>query len=332
MVTKIVAIQATGKCVRHTEHPAGGSLVKVIPMNQRVSPGTALLLVLPPLLWAGNVVVGRVVSELVPPMTLNFLRWALAFVILLPLAHGVFRRSGPLDVWPHWKRFALLGLLGVGCYNALQYLALKTSTPLNVTLVAASSPVWMLAIGWLFFAQRASKRQMAGAVLSIAGVLLVLSRGQWALLTQVRLVPGDVYVLIATVAWAFYSWLLAELEETPALRNNWAAFLMAQIIFGLGWSGIFAGGEWALTDAHISWSWPLGAALLYVAIGPAVIAYRCWGIGVQRVGPAMAGFFANLTPLFAALLSAAFLGELPQLYHALAFLLIVGGIVVSARR
>ena len=301
-------------------------------MNQRLSPGTALLLVLPPLLWAGNAVVGRVVSELVPPMTLNFLRWALAFVILLPLAHGVFRRSGPLSVWPHWKRFALLGLLGVGCYNALQYLALKTSTPLNVTLVAASSPVWMLAIGWMFFAQRASKRQMAGAVLSIAGVLLVLSRGQWTLLAQVRLVPGDVYVLIATVAWAFYSWLLAVPEETPELRSNWAAFLMAQIIFGLGWSGLFAGGEWALTNAHISWSWPLGAALLYVAIGPAVIAYRCWGIGVQRVGPAMAGFFANLTPLFAALLSAAFLGELPQLYHALAFLLIVGGIVVSARR
>jgi drug/metabolite transporter (DMT)-like permease len=302
-------------------------------MNQRLSPGTALLLVLPPLLWAGNAVVGRAVGDLVPPMTLNFLRWALAFVLLLPLAHGVFSRSGTLSVWPHWKRFALLGLLGVGCYNALQYLALQTSTPLNVTLVAASSPVWMLAIGWLFFAQRVSKRQIAGAVLSIAGVLLVLSRGEWALLAQVRLVPGDVYVLIATVAWAFYSWLLsnsAKPEETPALRNDWAAFLMAQIIFGLGWSGLFAGGEWALTDARIVWSWPLAAALLYVAVGPAVIAYRCWGIGVQRVGPAMAGFFANLTPLFAALLSAAFLGELPQIYHALAFLLIVGGIVVSS--
>ena len=301
-------------------------------MNQRLGPGTILLLVLPPLLWAGNAVVGRAVSELVPPMMLNFLRWALAFVILLPLAHAVFRRSGPLSVWPHWKRFALLGLLGVGCYNALQYLALQTSTPLNVTLVAASSPVWMLAIGWLFFAQRVSKRQMAGAALSIAGVLLVLSRGQWALLAQVRLVPGDVYVLIATVAWAFYSWLLAVPEKTPALRNDWAAFLMAQIIFGLGWSGLFAGSEWALTDAHISWSWPLAAALVYVAVGPAVIAYRCWGIGVQRVGPAMAGFFANLTPLFAALLSAAFLGELPQPYHALAFVLIVGGIVASSRR
>ncbi|OGA95510.1 MAG: hypothetical protein A3E79_10835 [Burkholderiales bacterium RIFCSPHIGHO2_12_FULL_61_11] len=67
-------------------------------------------------------------------------------------------------------------------------------------------------------------------------------------------------------------------------------------------------------------------------MGPAVMAYRCWGMGVQRVGPAIAGFFSNLTPLFAALLPVAFLGELPHLYHALAFLLIVGGIAMSSRR
>ena len=116
------------------------------------------------------------------------------------------------------------------------------------------------------------------------------------------------------------------------MRGDWAAFWVAQIVFGLGWSGLFAGVEWAVTDAHISWGWPLIAALLYIAIGPAVLAYRCWGMGVQRVGPAIAGFFSNLTPLFAALLSAAFLGEVPHLYHALAFLLIVSGIVVSSRR
>ncbi|MGH8848549.1 MAG: EamA family transporter, partial [Polaromonas sp.] len=113
---------------------------------------------------------------------------------------------------------------------------------------------------------------------------------------------------------------------------DWAAFLLAQIVFGLGWSGLFAASEWALTDARISWGWPLATALLFIAVGPAVIAYRCWGMGVQRVGPAIAGFFSNLTPLFAALLSAAFLGELPQPYHALAFVLIVAGIVVSSRR
>ncbi len=299
-------------------------------MNQRLTPATALLLVVPPLLWAGNAVVGRLVTGLVPPMTLNFLRWVLALAILLPLAHRVLQPGSAL--WPHWKRFALLGLLGVGCYNALQYLALKTSTPLNVTLVASSVPVFMLAVGALFFRQRISRQQIAGALLSMVGVLVVLSRGQWALLAQVRLVPGDLYVLLATLAWAFYSWLLAQPREPTDIRRDWAAFLMAQIVFGLGWSGLFAAGEWTLTDARISWGWPLAAALLYIAVGPALIAYRCWGLGVQRVGPAIAGFFSNLTPLFAALLSAAFLGELPQLYHASAFLLIVGGIVVSSRR
>ena len=299
-------------------------------MTQRLTPGTALLLTLPPLLWAGNAVVGRLVHELVPPMTLNFLRWLLAFLILLPLAWRVLQPGSAL--WLNWKHFSLLGLLGVGCYNALQYLALQTSSPMNVTLVAASIPVWMLAVGWLCFGQRVSRQQIAGAALSIIGVLVVLSRGQWALLTQVQLVPGDFYVLLATLAWAFYSWLLARPVKRSGIRQDWAAFLLAQIVFGLGWSGLFSAGEWALTDAHIDWGWPLVAGLLYIAIGPAVLAYRCWGMGVQRVGPAIAGFFSNLMPLFAALLSMVFLGELPQLYHALAFVLIVGGIVVSARR
>jgi drug/metabolite transporter (DMT)-like permease len=299
-------------------------------MDHRLNLRTAALLTLPPLLWAGNAVVGRLVTGMVPPVTLNFLRWALAFLILLPFAAPVLRPGSAL--WPQWRRFALLGLLGVGCYNALQYLALKTSTPLNVTLVAASVPVWMLGIGALFFGQRISGRQMAGAVLSIAGVLVVLGRGDWALLAQVRLVPGDFYVLLATAAWAVYSWLLIRPGDPPEIRGDWAAFLMAQLVFGLGWSALFAGGEWALEDAHIQWGWPLAAALAYVATCPAILAYRSWGLGVQRVGPNIAGFFSNLTPLFAAVMSAAFLGELPHVYHAVAFALIVGGIVVSSQR
>jgi drug/metabolite transporter (DMT)-like permease len=299
-------------------------------MDHRLDLRTAALLAVAPLLWAGNAVVGRLVTDLVPPITLNFLRWALAFLILLPLAAPVLRPGSAL--WPHWRRFAVLGLLGVGCYNALQYLALKTSAPLNVTLVAASVPVWMLGVGALFFRQRVSARQIGGAVLSIAGVLVVLGRGNWELLVQVRLVPGDFYVLLATAAWAVYSWLLIRPGDPPEIRGDWAAFLMAQLVFGVGWSALFAGGEWALEDVHIQWGWPLAAALAYVAIGPAVVAYRCWGLGVQRAGPTIAAFFSNLTPLFAAVMSAAFLGELPHAYHAVAFALIVGGIVVSSRR
>jgi drug/metabolite transporter (DMT)-like permease len=299
-------------------------------MHERLTPTTAALLTLPPMMWAGNAVVGRMVSGMVPPITLNFLRWALAFLFLLPLAGWVLRPSSGL--WSHWRRFALLGLLGVGCYNALQYVALKTSTPLNVTLMASSIPVWMLGIGWLWFGQQVTYRQLIGIVLSIAGVVIVLCRGQWALLTQLRLVPGDLYMLAAAFAWALYSWLLTRSREPAQWRNNWSAFLLAQVTMGLFWSGLFAAGEWTWTDAHIVWGWPLAAALLYVGAGPAVLAYCCWGLGVQRVGPNIAGFFSNLAPLFAALLSAAFLGESPQLYHGIAFALIVGGIVVASRR
>ena len=299
-------------------------------MDTRISLRTATLLTIPPLLWAGNAVTGRLVTGLVPPITLNFLRWFFALLILLPIAGWVLGRGSPL--WPHWKRFAVLGLLGVGCYNALQYLALKTSSPLNVTLVASSTPIWMLFVGALFFRQRVTPRQLLGAVLSITGVLLVLSRGDWDTLMQVRLVPGDFYVLLATLAWAFYSWLLVRPDDPPDIRGDWAAFLMAQMAFGLGWSLLFAAGEWATGETHIEWGWPLALALAYVAIGPAIVAYRCWGLGVQRVGPTIAAFFSNLTPLFAGVMTAAFLGELPRAYHAIAFVLIVGGIVVSSRR
>ena len=281
-------------------------------------------------MWAGNAVVGRVVVDLIPPMTLNFFRWVIAFAILLPFSWQVLRADSSL--LRNWRRYAMLGLLGVGCYNALQYLALHTSTPLNVTLVGASMPMWMLAIGALFFGQRIKPMQAIGAVLSMAGVLVVLSRGQLDMLARVQFVPGDFYVVLASIAWAFYSWLVAQPKDAPEIRNDWAAFLMAQIVFGLGWSGLLAGGEWTLTSASITWGWPLAAALLYVSVGPALLAYRSWGLGVQRVGPAIAGFFSNLTPLIAAVLSAAFLGELPHLYHAVAFVLIAGGIVVSSKR
>lgn len=299
-------------------------------MAQRMTPGTALLLTVPPLLWAGNAVVGRLVRDLVSPLTLNFVRWAIAFVLLLPFAVAVLRRSSPL--WMHWRRYAWLGLLGIGCYNALQYLALQTSTPINVTLVGSSMPLWMLATGTLFFGARVTHRAVAGALLSMLGVLLVLSRGQWDQLLALRLVPGDLYMVLATISWAFYSWLLARTDEPAGVRQDWAAFLMAQMVFGLAWSGALAAGEWTLTDVNFQMGWPLAAALAFIATGPAILAYRCWGTGVQRAGPQVASFFVNLTPLFAALLSAAFLGEIPHWYHGAAFALIVAGILISARR
>ena len=290
----------------------------------------AALLLVPPVLWAGNAITGRLVHELISPLTLNFFRWGLAFLLLLPIAYKVLQRNSAL--WSKWKRFAVLGFLGVGCYNSFQYLALQTSSPINVTLVASSTPVFMLAIGAVFFNQTIRWQQVIGAVLSIAGVLLVLGRGDWNTLANVQLVIGDIYVLIATACWGFYSWLLTRPDDPSEIRGNWAYLLMAQMVFGLSWSGLFTTGEWLAGDAYVHWSWPLAAALAYVALCPSLLAYRCWGLGVQQAGPNIAGFFANLTPLFAAVMSALVLGDLPQTFHAAAFALIVGGIVVSSRR
>ncbi len=301
-------------------------------MTQRLTPAAAVLLVIPPLMWAGNAVVGRMVSALVSPMTLNLLRWEIAFLLLVPFAGAVLWGS-TTTLWSQWRRFAVLSLFSIGAYNALLYLALNTSTPINVTLVGASTPVWVLLIGRIFFGVRVSGRQLLGAALSIAGVAVVLSRGHLETLLTMRLVVGDLYVLLASMCWAYYSWMLANPSaESANIRSNWAQFLLAQIYFGIGWSTLFSGAEWATGHAHIQWGWPLINALAFIAVGPAVVAYAAWGAGVARAGPAVAGFFINLTPLFTALLSTAFLGETPQAFHAVSFVLIVSGIVLSSRR
>ncbi|MDN4053905.1 DMT family transporter [Massilia sp. YIM B02763] len=294
-----------------------------------LTPSTVLLLTVPPLLWAGNAIVGRLVREAVPPMTLNLLRWTIALLVLLPLGRAALRPGS--GVLANWRRYALLGLLGIGMYNSLQYLALQSSTPINVTLVASGMPVWMMLVGRLFFGVPVRGRQVGGAVLSIAGVLVVLCRGDVHQLLALRIVAGDLYMILATIAWSFYSWMLLQPKDVPALRGDWAGFLLAQVGYGLLWSGLFAGAEWSLGAHAIAWSPAVAAALLFVAVGPAVLAFALWGAGIRRAGPGIGAFFVNLTPLFTALLSSAFLGELPHAYHALAFALIVGGIVWSSR-
>ena len=178
--------------------------------------------------------------------------------------------------------------------------------------------------------------QWAGAVLSLSGVVLVLSRGNVDTMLHIRFVAGDLYILLAIALWALYSWQLARPPQTMrgAARPswNWAEFLLAQVVFGALWASLAAAAEAQLAPLPIAWSAGLVAALLYVALGPSLIAYRCWGLGVAAVGPAVAAFFSNLTPVFAALLSAAMLGELPEWYHGLAFGLILAGIVASSMR
>ncbi|WP_077035841.1 DMT family transporter [Pelomonas sp. KK5] len=301
----------------------------------KLTPRLAMMLTLPPLLWAGNAVVGRLMVGTVPPLALNAIRWIIAGLLLAPLARPLFANLQP--VLTRWRYFALAGLLGMGSYNALQYQALHSSTPLNVTLIAASMPVWMLAVGALAYGVRPTPRELLGAVLSLAGVAVVIAHGELAALARVHFVRGDLLMLAAVFCWSIYSWMLARPPASmlPGARPawNWAELLMAQILFGAPLATGMAGLEWAIDGSQpFVWGSGLAAALAYVAIGPSLIAYRCWGAGVAEAGPALAAFFSNLTPVFAALLSAALLGEGPQWHHGLAFALIVAGILVSSRK
>lgn len=305
----------------------------------QLTPRLALMLSMPPLLWAGNAVVGRLAIEHISPLWLNASRWALALALLLPWGWRVFASAGRrAEIRARWRHLALLGLLGVGAYNALQYMALRTSTPLNVTLIAASLPVWMLAVGALFYGERPRRAQFVGAALSLLGVAVVLARGTPAALLHVQFVPGDLMMMGAIFCWCVYSWQLARPPESMrgAARPDWhwAEFLCLQISIGLLWATASAGlGEWIQPRPEpVVWTPWLVAALAFVAVGPSLVAYRLWGLGVAAAGPAVAAFFGNLTPLFAALLSAALLGEWPRPFHGLAFALIVAGILVSSRQ
>ena len=301
-----------------------------------LSPRILAYLLLPPMMWAGNAVVGRMMVGTLPPVAMNALRWLLVALMLWPLV----RRCGLrwADVGARWPYLAAIGVLGVGTYNALQYLALQTSSPLNVTLIGSSVPVWMMVVGRIGFGQALHARQLVGAGLSVLGVMLVMAHGDLSVLSGLRLVPGDLLMLLASLAWALYSWLLAHPpahmvgERRPAW--DWATFLFVQVVFGSAWAVGCAGIEAGLSHGQgpglLPSGWLPWLAMLYIAVGPSIVAYRCWGLGVQTVGPTLAAFFSNLTPIFAAVWAALLLGEHPRWYHPVALLLIVAGIAVSS--
>lgn len=287
---------------------------------------TAVLLTLPPLFWAGNAVFARMLVGVFPPLALSLARWIVALAILLPFAwRSVLAHRRALRA--EWKSIVALGVLGIGGYNTFQYLAVQTSTALNVTLIAASTPVFILTVGSLFFNERTRAAQWLGAALSVSGVLLVLTRGDPANLLRLSFVAGDLIMLGANLTWTFYTWLLR--KHRPDIP--FVPLLAMQMAIGVVAIAPLAAAEAIFGSASIHWSVDTILVLLYVALLASLVSYACWDHGIKRVGAVIPVYFANLTPLFAAALSTLLLGEAPHLYHALALALIVGGIHLAAR-
>lgn len=287
---------------------------------------TAFLLTLPPLFWAGNAVVGRLMVGQIPPLALSFYRWLFALVFALLLV-------GP-DLWRQrdvlrrrWKALAIMGVLGVGCYNSLQYVALETTTPLNVSLITASAPVFILLIGGAFYRQPVGTAQWVGAVLSIIGVAIVVGKGDPAHLAELRLAPGDIIMLVAVLLWSIYTW---ELRQRP-LGLAPMTSLAAQMIWGVVAILPFMLTERWITGMSPHWGVPVWAALAYVSVLPSLVAYWCWGSAVSKVGAQIPSYFGNLAPLFAAVLSMVFLDEGIHVFHLVAAGFIFAGIHIALR-
>jgi drug/metabolite transporter (DMT)-like permease len=235
-------------------------------------------------------------------------------------------------LWQSSKRFALLSLLGVGSYNVLLYLALKSSTPINVTLIGASMPIWAIVIGALFYKEQPNIKQIIGAVISLIGVTVVIVRGELERLIEIEFVAGDLLMVLATILWGAYSWMLSHPKESTERTWPWSYFLLAQVGFGFCWSLGFAVTEWQLEYSYFTWSWSTVFMIIYVIIGPSLIAYRCWGLGVSGAGATVATFFTNLIPLFTAILSTLLLQKPPELFQGVAFALILAGIYLSIQK
>ena len=293
----------------------------------RVSAITVFYLTTAALMWAGNAIVGKLLVQSSSPVLLNTIRWGVAALLLLPFAWRVFVPRSPL--WAHSKRFVLLSLFGVGSYNVHLYLALQTSTPINVTLIGASMPIWAIMIGAIIYQERAQIQQIAGALISMLGVAVVIVRGDIERLIEIEFVVGDLFMVLATILWGAYSWMLSHPKQSTERSWPWTEFLLAQVGFGFCWSLVFAVSEYQLGQSYFSWNWQTFAMIAFVIIGPSLIAYRCWGLGVNQAGATVATFFTNLIPVFTAILSTLLLQKSPELYHGIAFALILCGIVLS---
>ena len=275
------------------------------------------------LFWAGNSIVGRAVRDDIPPFILAFMRWSGAFLIVLPFAvKGLWRDRAAL--LKGWKIMLVLGVLGVGAFNALVYLGLHYTTATNALLLQAAIPAVVMVLDFLFFRTRADPVQAGGVVLSILGVATIVFQGNPAAVLKLHFGMGDGLILTAVAVWAIYTVLL---RLKPPVSP--VSFIAATFGLGVLTTAPLAISEWQAGEA-IAWSMPVASALLYVMVLPSLASYFIYNWATAQVGPARAGQAITLMPLFGALLSTMLLGEALHSYHMAGMGLILGGIVVGA--
>jgi drug/metabolite transporter (DMT)-like permease len=284
----------------------------------------ALALVLCALLFSGNFVAGRGLRGQVDPLTLNFLRWLITFALLLPFAWpqvdlAALRRE--------WRLILALGATGLAGFHTLTYEALRSTTAANALLMLSLIPVATLFGSALLWRERPTKGQIGGAAISVIAAAVLITRGDVAGILQHGLNTGDLWMLIGVVIWSTYTLLLrrcpADLPPLVILTASAAAALalMAPPLLLL-----------APTPVAIFASPAVLVSIGYIAVFASVIGFQLWLRGVAGLGPARAGQFLHLMPVFGAILAFVVLGEVPTPVQIAGAVLVLSGLAVFERR
>jgi drug/metabolite transporter (DMT)-like permease len=284
-----------------------------------------LLLTLAVSLWSGNVVIARLLHNDISAIALSCGRWWLATLILLPFVWKYLRKDGPI-LFKHWRYITLMGLLGISLFNTLLYQSAQTTTSNNIALIQTTMPAMILVLAVFLYREKPGILALIGVALSISGAVMVISQGQWSVLSEMNFVSGDLLMMVANLVYAFYSVLIRKMPDIHPSSFLGGTFISGSLL-------LIPFFMWDLTlhplpgvNATLTYS------LLYVAIFPSIISYLFWNRGVALVGASLSGFFICLIPVFTAVLAAVFLNETLLWYHFAGLVLIVFGFVLFQSR
>lgn len=277
-------------------------------------------------LWSGNFIVARGLSDVVPPVSLAFWRWVVAVVAILPFA------IKPLSADKHTLRshlpyLCLTALLGVTIFNPLVYIAGHTTSALNLSLIAITFPVFIIILSRVLYGELITQTKVAGVLLVSGGVILLITRGNLAMLRSLSFTVGDLWMLAASLVFALYSILV---KQKPRNISIWS-FQFSTFLLGLAFLTPFFLWETAHVQPVI-YNTATALSILYVGIFASLTAFLFWNQAIVHIGPAKAGLIYYTLPIFSGLLAYFFLNEDIGLIHLLSALLIVTGIVIANRR
>ena len=313
---------------RSSEHRIGSQTRAAnISQDKQTSRALAyLLLLLAISFWSGNWVLGRAVRADIPPIALSFWRWTVAFVCLLPWAWRPLCAQRQ-ELLKRWRMLCLLGALGGACNSALTYVALSMTTATNGVLLAASTPIMIIALSWAIMGKRLQAYEWFGVVISLAGVLIIVAHGDPHTLLELRPNKGDLVVLGGFLSWSLYTVLLT---RRPVVLHPFAFLAVVSFTGVLALAPFYA---WEIASGRLFQPTPGSiAAVAYGGIVVSLLGFVFWNRAVAAVGSNTAGIFMNLMPAVGTLLAIIFLGEQPQLFQLAGILFIVVGVSLTTRQ